>query len=51
MIILGVILLVLGLFVSPLLFWIGLVLIILGIVFNVGGFGGPRAGGGRRYWY
>jgi hypothetical protein len=51
MILLGIVLLVVGLFFSSLLFWIGVVLIILGIVFNVTGLGGPRSGGGRRYWY
>jgi hypothetical protein len=51
MILLGIVLLVIGLFISPLLFWIGVALIIIGLVFNIGGVGGPRRGGGRRYWY
>jgi hypothetical protein len=52
MIILGIVLAVIGLLIgSPLLLWIGVALIIIGLVFNIGGVGGPRRGGGRRYWY
>lgn len=47
MIVLGLILLLLGLIVAvKLLFWLGIVLLVVGLVFNFAPTDGPR----RRYW-
>jgi hypothetical protein len=51
MIILGVILLLIGLFASiPILWTIGIILLIIGAIFWILGATG-RAVAGRRYWY
>ena len=51
MIILGVILLLIGLFASiPILWTIGIILVIIGAIFWILGATG-RAVAGRRYWY
>ena len=48
MIILGLILLLLGLFVAKALFWIGVVLLVVGLVLNFGPVGDSTTR--RRYW-
>lgn len=49
MIIVGIILLVLGLLISSsILFWLGVILLIAGLVLNFAPLGGP--GPRRRYW-
>jgi membrane protein implicated in regulation of membrane protease activity len=52
MLILGIVLLVLALLIPALhfLFWIGIILIIVGLIFLALG-GMNRPVGGRRYWY
>jgi hypothetical protein len=49
MIVLGVILLILGLFFSSVLFWLGVALILLGLFLNFAGPVGPT--GTRRRYY
>lgn len=49
MIVLGILLIILGLFFSSILFWIGVVLLILGLFLNFAGPVGPT--GTRRRWY
>jgi hypothetical protein len=46
MVILGLILLIIGLFTVKVLFWIGLILIVVGLVLNF-----VPVGGTRRRWY
>lgn len=50
MIVLGVVLLIIGLFVSSILFWIGVGLILLGLFLEFGPRSGQHAGPRRRYW-
>lgn len=51
MVILGLILLLLGLFVAvKILFWLGLILLVVGLVLNFGPVGGISDGPRRRYW-
>lgn len=52
MVVLGVILLIIGLVTTlKILFWIGVVLLILGVLANFWGYRRPSGYAGRRYYY